>query len=594
MRLGAFTVTVVAAFTILAGRVLALATVGGERYVERGLAQAVRSTVLAADRGDIVDRNGNALATSVPMRTVYTDPKFVVDPDGTATRLADLLGGGADRIRQILTADNRFGYIARQIDPDVAARIEQLRLPGVYVVEEPARVRPGGDSAVGVVGLTDIDSNGIAGLELQYEDELAGVPGRLTVERDPSGRVIPAGERRFTPPVPGRDLVLTLDRSIQDQAEVALRRRVEAVGAKAGMAVVMVPGTGEVLAMASVDRDRRTGETRVSPDNMVLTNVYEPGSVMKVVTVSGALEEGVVSTTGCIPAPDSLQIANKTFTEYKPHGGGCWPLADVIAKSSNTASINVALRLGDEQLYGWFKRFGLGSATGLGFPNEQSGYVRPVEEWWSTSIGSMAIGQGISVTPLQLLLAVNVVANDGEWVAPKLVDAIVDEKGRRHLSPPVRRRRVLSGKTAGTMRSLLSEVVERGTGEAAAVPGLTVCGKTGTALKPYNGGYVGPEGRTEYMATFAGFAPCEGARISAIVVIDDPRGGAYTGGAVSAPVWSEIVSFAARRLALGGYEAEVDQPVRARPTLPADTEDGTPPVSGDPTPHGVVTARGND
>jgi cell division protein FtsI (penicillin-binding protein 3) len=287
--------------------------------------------------------------------------------------------------------------------------------------------------------------------------------------------------------------------------------------------------------------------------------------------MSQGLEQDVVSPDVCINAPDSLQVADKVFTEYKPHGGGCWLPEDVIARSSNTASINIGRMLGNELLYQGFKNFGLGDPTGLDFPNEQPGFVRPLDEWWNTSIGSMAIGQGISVTPVQMLFAFNAIANDGTYIPPKLVQSTVDSNGVEHLTPTRDSREVVSHETADQITEMLRKVVLEGTAEAAQVPGYSVCGKTGTALKPFGGGYTGPDGATHYMATFVGFVGCDDPELSILVVLDDPSGAEYTGGAVSAPLFAEVAQFAIRH-----FEIPPDAPAG---TPGAAAPAGAPAVS---------------
>lgn len=570
----------VAAFLFLAlgGRLVDLQTIRSDRYVELAARQTVRTQTLPADRGAIYDRNGAELAVSIPVNTIYTDPRLVEDPAATAARLAPVVGVDATTLEQKLSADNAFQYLARHVTDDVAAEVRELELPGVYFLEEPKRFLPSGDVARSLVGQTDIDNKGLGGLELQYDDVLTGTPGELTLEQDPNGRTIPVGQHELVPAVKGDDLVLTIDRSLQYEAEKMMLAQVEELGAQGGTAVVSDPRTGEILAMVNVGRDGETDEVELSGNNMALTTVYEPGSVMKAVTWSAGFQEGEIQTDVCVNAPDALQIADKTFTEYKPHGGGCLLPADAIAASSNTASINVGLRLGESRLHHWFKMFGLGEPTNLGFPNELSGVVRPLDEWWSTSLGSMSIGQGISVTPLQMLLVYNTIANGGLFVPPKLVHSTIDADGVEHLTAVDESRPVLDPQTAATMTEMLRGVVDHGTAEAAAISGYSSCGKTGTALKPFPGGYLGPDGVKHYIGTFVGFLPCEDPQLSIIVVIDDPSSSAYTGGAISAPVFAELSDFAVRHFEIRPSAADStdggDVPgggrVRARPA-------GSPP-----------------
>jgi cell division protein FtsI (penicillin-binding protein 3) len=356
----------------------------------------------------------------------------------------------------------------------------------------------------------------------------------------------------------------------------------------------MQPSTGEILAMANVDVDADTGEPRVSSNNLALTTVYEPGSVMKIVGMSGAIEDGLVSPTGsCINAPDSMTIEGSVFSEFHPHGGGCWPAEEVIVNSSNTGSISVAQMLGPARLHHYFKAYGLGDTTGLGFPNESSGYVRPVEEWWGTSIASMPIGQGISVTPLQMLLAYNTIANDGTFVPAQLVRGTVDAEGDQQLRSGGERRAVVSPGTAQALQGMLTEVVTRGTAQAAQLDGFYPAGKTGTAQMPApDGGYVWPDGNKHYMATFCGFLPADDPQLSVCVVIQHPTAGAYTGGAVAAPAFADFAEFAVAHLHISPSELELSpEDLGVGTVVVADAEAGrTYPAMGEP-PEGMVRAE---
>jgi cell division protein FtsI (penicillin-binding protein 3) len=539
-------------FAVLGFRTAQLQTLEPDRFVEISTEQTKRTQTLAADRGSIYDRNGYELALSIPLRTIYTDPRFVSDAPAAAAALAPILDMPVEELQASLSADNRFGYLARQVPDDVAERVEALDLDGVYFTEEPHRFMPSGDLAASLLGLTDIDNKGLGGLELQYDELLAGTPGELTYERDPEGRTIAGGERHLLPPQSGDGLVLTLDRALQHRAEQVLEDHVARNGAEAATLIAMQPRTGEILAMANVDVDPDSGEPRPSTNNLALTTVYEPGSVMKIVPMSGAVEEGLVSPQGaCISAPDQLTVEDATFTEYEPHGDGCWAPEDVIVNSSNTGTINIAQMLGAERLHHYFGAFGFGAPTSLGFPNELSGYVRPVDEWWGTSIASMPIGQGISVTPLQMLLAYNTIANDGVFVPAQLVRATIDSEGNERLVPGSDSHRVVTDATAGVLRQMLTEVVTRGTAQGAQIEGFYPAGKTGTAQIPApDGGYEFPDGTKHYMATFCGFLPADDPQLSVCVVVQHPTAGNYTGGSVAAPVFADFGEFAVAHLQL--------------------------------------------
>lgn len=571
-------------FGYVAYQLVELQVLEPERWAGQADRQANRTLAISAPRGRIVDRNGQELAITVNRRTLFTDPRMVTDPHGAASALAPVLGIPTEDLETKLTADNRFGYLSRQMPDEVADQVEAILadpshpMEGVYFLEEPTRVLPAGDIAGSLIGLTDRDNVGLSGIEAMFDDLLTGVPGRLEVEKAPGGRTIPTGHRSMTPAVPGGEVQLTIDQALQYQAEKALASQLAEVDAVSGVVVVTVPRTGEVLAMASVVRDRETGETQVSGNNAALTTVYEPGSIMKVITMSGVLEEGLITPADTVEVPDSLQVSNHRFTEYKPHGLGAWPLGDILVRSSNTGTIKLAQMLGPERLEEYFGRFGLGKKTDIEFPNEASGVVHPASEWSGTSIGSMPIGQGISVTPAQMLGVYNSIANGGLHVPLRLVKGYTDSDGRYASPRQAEPRQVVSSSTAGMVREMLQATVAEGTGTRAQVPGYTAAGKTGTALKPYKGGYVGPDGRTEYIGSFVGFAPATNPAISMIVMIDDPRSGLYTGGLVAAPVFSEIAQFALRRMEVPSVvsndanDAVQDDKIRAIAALPPMAE----------------------
>lgn len=543
-----------AGFALLVSKLFDLQVVNPERYREVGIEQRTFAQTLAAERGTIYDRDGVELVMSRPARSVFVDPALVEDPKAEAAQLADVLGMDPAGIEALMTRQGRFAYVARKVPAEVADRVSALALPGVGLLEEPERFYPAGDLARSILGMTDIDNVGISGLEALYGDELTGTPGKLVFERSPAGRTIAVGEHHQVPAVKGRDLVLTLDRSLQYETERILAEQVAANKAKGAIAIVTRPETGEILAMANMVADPETGRVVPGTNNAALTTVYEPGSVMKMVTISAAIEAGLVSPDTMIQVPPSLKVADATFQDAEPHGHVTWSVADVFAHSSNIGTIKIAQQLGKERLHRSLLAFGFGRSTSLGFPNEQSGRVPDPgdpDQWWATSIGTVPIGQGVSVTPLQMLLAYNTIANRGTYVAPRLVHSTIDADGTEHTFPFDEGRRVLSQDVADTMNIMLRQVVTAGTGKLAQVHGYTPAGKTGTSRKPQpGGGYLDENGVMQYQSTFVGFVPAERPALSIIVLIDEPRAGGYTGGMVAAPAWSKIASFALRELSI--------------------------------------------
>ena len=446
-------------------------------------------------------------------------------------------------MRDLLGTEGRFVYLARQVGDDVADRVRDLDIDGVLLFEEQARFNPAGDLGRALLGQVGVDGEGVSGVEQAFDGDLSGEPGRLMVERDPAGRTIPAGRHQIDPAVPGDDLVLTLEGSLQYQVENIVANQVYATGAQAGIAIVSDPETGEILALSNVALDPTTGIVGGTTNNLAVTANYEPGSVNKLITLAAALDEGLVTPETVVPVPSSLQVADHTY--YDSHPGNL-TVTEIMAKSSNVGTIKLAQQLGKERVDEYLRRFGFGRSTGLGLPHEERGALLDVDDWSGTSIGSIPIGHGISVTALQMLHAYNVIANDGVYVPPTLVRATVDEDGERHDVLPAESHRVVSPVTASQLREMLAQVITDGTGRAAAIDGYAVAGKTGTARKPQpDGGYKDDAGNYHYISTFAGFLPADDPKLSIIVVIDEPTTSPYAA-EVAAPAFAEIGRHALR------------------------------------------------
>lgn len=548
------------AFGAVVVRLGQLQVVGADRYVALGDQQRIRPVELAAARGTLFDRNGADLALSVDQRTAWADPLLVTDPAAAAAELAPILGTDAGELEEELGSSARFVYLGRQLGDDAADQVEALALEGVFVVDEPKRFNPSGSLGRSILGEVDIDNVGVSGLERQYDDVLTGEPGQLVIERDPDGRTIPAGEHELVPATPGDDLMLTIDRALQFEAERLLGDQIVAMGAKAGSIVVMNPQTGEILAMAnlavptSADADAVAdlaadpGTPVPTPDNRALTVVYEPGSVNKVITLAAALEEGITSPQEVLSVPDRLVVADHTFVDHDPHPVAQWSPTDIMTTSSNVGTIMLGQALGAERIDDYLQRFGFGQRSGLGFPGESPGILLDPEDWSGTAIGSIPIGQTIAVTAMQMLAAYNVIANGGVYVEPTLVRGTVDADGVARERPAGERRRVVSDQVARQVRDMMVNVVDQGTGTAAAIDGYRVAGKTGTARKPApTGGYTYPDGGYRYVTTFAGFVPAEDPQLSVIVVIDEPMSSIFAS-AASAPVFADLARYGLRLL----------------------------------------------
>ena len=537
----------------LVGRIALLQTTEADQYVAFGEAQRTKEAELTAERGVIFDRDGDELAISVPATTIFANPSLVIDPAGTAAALGPMLGLTPDEQTSLATdlaKDRQFVYVARQIDDVTAEAIQNLNLAGVGWYDEPTRVFPAGDLARGVLGRTDVDGRGVGGLEKQFDAELTGEPGKLVRERDGNGRSIPMGKRILEQAVPGDDLVLSISRPIQFAAEQALMEKVNEIGARGGTAIVMDSATGEIYAMAGVRRDKESGEVHVSSANIAAVDAYEPGSVAKVITVAGALNEGTVVPESTFDVPGQQLFYDTVLHDATDHGLETMTVARILAKSSNLGTIAVSQSMGEAKQEEYMRAFGFGTPSDLGFPGESTGILRPHEEWRGTERVTVAYGQGVAATAIQLIGAVNTIANGGSYVAPKLVRSTIDEQGDEHATPASPTHEVIRPEIADQMNLIMRNVICAGTASRAKVPGFTISGKTGTGYKAQpNGTYFDENGHKAYYASFVGFLPAEAPGVTILVSIDEPPAdGPRYGGDTAAPVFTKIAEVAINQL----------------------------------------------
>ena len=537
--LGAALLICMAAIGVRLGYVQA---VRAQSYTDQAEKQRLRKIELPARRGTILDRNGDELAVSVPARTIYANPRLITDPAGTARALAPLLARDAASIERDLRKDAGFVYLARRIGLVTAEKIEKLGPPGIGVLDEARRLYPGGPLASNVIGFIGTDQHGLSGLEYAFDGLLAGKAGWRVLEQDPRGRRIPQGLFTEVPPEPGADLQLTIDPDIQLSAERALSAAVKKTHANGGMVVALDPRTGDVLAMASnptFNPNAMHGIDMTKTRNKVVTDTYEPGSINKIVMAAAALNEHVVKPDEKLFVPESMHIGDHTFgDDHNP--GGSFDLRWILAHSSNLGTIRIAQMLGKERLEEYFHRLGYGRTTGLGFPGEASGSVPPIGRW-ATSLPTMAIGQSLTITPIQIAQVYAMVANDGVSVEPRLLQRWTDPAGKVHTAAEPRARRVLPADVSRTLRSMLRSVVTEGTGTRAAIPHYSVAGKTGTARRAVEGlGYSG------YFASFVGMLPAANPENVIGVAMDNPT--PIEGGLAAAPVFSQVAKDAARIL----------------------------------------------
>lgn len=529
-------------FALIGVRLVDVQARNRSHYAQIGLDQRVRVVSLAADRGSIFDRNGNDLAVSASRSSIWADPRHIADPSAYAAKLAPIVGVDAATLTTTLAQkDHAFVYVARKVENSVVKAVRALDLPAIGYVPETKRYYPSGALAAPVLGFVGTDNQGLSGLEAGSESALGGRPGRMEVEQDPKGRELPDGQRQVRPAVRGSDLVLTIDQPMQYEVERVLTEAVDAQAAKGGTAVIADVRTGDILAMATVDG--ATSETPAHPatasdPNRPLTDVFEPGSTNKVVTIATALEEGLVNPNTVLQVPNQIVVDGQKYADVDTHPASM-TVADIVRMSSNVGTIEIAKMLGRQRFDAALRSFGFGAPTGLGFPGEASGILLPLDQYNATSMASMPIGSGIAVTAMQMLDVYLTIANDGVARAPRLVSATIDADGNRREMPLGSTKRVVSASTARSMRTMLEAVVAAGTGTKAQIPGYQAAGKTGTARKPP---YLKPP--YKYVTSFAGFAPAGDPRLAAIVVLDEPQKGSISGGQLAAPVFSKIMQYA--------------------------------------------------
>jgi cell division protein FtsI (penicillin-binding protein 3) len=487
-------------------------------------------------RGTIYDRGGVQLAIGRQATTVYANPREIDDPRAVALAAGKTLRIAPDKLYPLLADRSRgFVYVARKADPKRAKLLEEQKIGGLGFVPEEQRVYPQGRVAAQVLGYAGTDNSGLAGLELSLDGTLRGRAGRETVIRDPSGRAIEVLSSKAAEP--GRDVYLTLDHTLQSNAEAVLHATVQRWRAKAASAVVLDPRTGGILAMAverGYDANRFADVSRDLQRNRAVTDTYEPGSTFKVVTVSAALSERLVNPQTAFTLPYELNVADRVIHDAHARGTERMTVDEIISRSSNVGTITLAQLLGESRLSAWIERFGFGQKTGIDYPGETRGIVPSLDHWSGSTIGTMPIGHGVAVTPVQMAAAYATVANDGVWLRPHLVDR-VGADDRAHVPG----RRILSRGVARQVMAMMRDVVVEGTGTAAALPGYQVAGKTGTAAKPDpDGGYS----TSRYVASFVGVVPATNPRLVVLVTVDEP-GTAIWGGVVAAPAFAEIARF---------------------------------------------------
>lgn len=495
---------------------------------------------LQPKRGTIYDRNVRPLAVSLNLDSVYANAREVRDKKATARRLSETMGLSDQFVYDRISRDKGFIWLKRKLSPPEAAKVKSLGIKGIEFVKEPKRVYPNNSLASQIIGYAGTDNKGLEGLELRYDEYLKGTRGYRATLRDARRRPIASFEYEYYPSVDGLDLILTVDDVVQHIAERELDWAVQKFHPIGACIIVMDPQTGDILAMSSRPTFNLNTFQRVNAEkkrNRAVTDMYEPGSIFKIVTAAAALDTKSVGLNDRFYCENGAwrHAGGKILHDHKPHG---WlTFRQVIEKSSNIGTVKVGIKLGGGNLYTYIKRFGFGDMTNIDLPGEVPGFIRPPSKWSGTSIYAIPMGQEVTVSSLQMACALSAIANGGKLMKPRIIQSIQDKHGEmiKEYQPAVVRQ-VMSETTAATMRDILSGVVEDGTGQLAKVDGYDVGGKTGTSQKIENGTYS----HSKFIASFIGFAPVKDPKIVVVVMLDQPHP-LYFGGVVAAPVFSRVV-----------------------------------------------------
>jgi cell division protein FtsI (penicillin-binding protein 3) len=535
-RVGLLFAAFLLCFLVIVGRAFWLQGVQGSTLASEAVYQQTETVTVPGLRGSLLDRRGNELAASEDAATIFATPYQVKNPPRAAEKLASILGLDKAEVLESLTADSGFSYVAHKVSLEQAGRIERLELEGIGTLPDSRRIYPQGEMAGQVVGAVGSENQGLTGLEEGEEEVLSGSDGERRIVKDALGD--PIRLETVSEASDGEDIQLTLDPLIQEKTEQVLAEVGETYAPKGATAIVMEPNSAEILAMATwppVDPNDLSSASNEDLINKATGFNYEPGSTFKAFTVAAALEEKVVTPASSFTLAPSIQVADRTIEDSHPRGTETMSVATILAHSSNVGAVTIGQELGAEKFDRWIHRFGFGRPTGVQFPAEEQGIVLPLDEYSGSTMGNLPIGQGISVTPMQMMAGYAAIANGGILEQPQLIERIGEEeveepKGRRVIEPEV----------AAQVREMLEGVLAPGgTASEVSVPGYTLAGKTGTAEVAENGTYS----ETKFVASFIGFAPAQNPKLLAAVIVDQPQGD-YYGGSVAGPAFGSIAGFA--------------------------------------------------
>jgi cell division protein FtsI/penicillin-binding protein 2 len=523
-------------FLIIVVRAFWLQGVQGSQLASEAAYQQTEVLTVPGLRGDLLDRRGNKLAASEDAETIYATPYQVKNPPQAAAQLAPILGEKKGEVLEALTAEGGFSYVAHKVDLSTAAKVEALDLEGIGSLPDSRRTYPQGEMAGQVIGVVGSENEGRTGLELGEEEALGGSDGERRIINDALGE--PIRMETVEEAEDGEDVELTLDPVIQQKTEEVLNGVGEAYSPKGATAIVVDPRSSQILAMANWPPVNPEDLSEASSEDLLnqATGVnYEPGSTFKAFTVSAALEEKLVTPTTEFTLEPTIQVADRTIEESHERGTENFSVARILAESSNVGAVTIGLKIGAEKFSKWIQRFGFGRPTGVQYPAEEQGLVPELDEYSGSTIGNLPIGQGLSVTPMQMVAGYTAIANGGMLKPPQLIKRI----GEEQVHEP-KGKRVIDAKVARQVREMLEGVLAPGgTASEVSVPGYTLAGKTGTAQVAEDGGYS----ETRYVASFIGFAPAQNPQLLAAVIVNEPQGEIY-GGSVAAPAFGQIAEYA--------------------------------------------------
>jgi cell division protein FtsI (penicillin-binding protein 3) len=560
-------------------------------FAQRAQRQQQRTTEVAAKRGLIYERAGRELAMSMSVESVFAVPSDIPDLANAMSLISRITKSDPRELLAKCHAARSFCWVARKTDPDVSARIRSLNLKGIYFQKESKRFYPKNDLAAQVLGYVGMDDEGLSGIERKYDDDLHGKAGRMLISVDARRKWFGSVEKQ---PEPGENVVLTIDERIQYVAERELETAMAETHSETGTVLVMNPHTGEVLALANRPTFNPNNSDEIKPDrlkNHAVSDIYEPGSAFKLVTIAAGLEEKITTPNEVFDCQNGAIVINGLrIRDHKPYG--LLTVSKILANSSNVGAIKIALRLGEDRFYKYIRAFGFGQQTGIELPSETRGLTKPVSRWSKVSIGAISMGQEIGVTPLQLGALVSTIANDGVWVAPRIVATTAEpqKSPQQVVFHPANEHRVISPLTAAQLKQMMQGVVLEGTAKKAILDGYSSAGKTGTAQKidPNTGAYS----HSKYVASFAGFAPVNNPAITVAVILDSAVG-RHQGGEIAAPVFRRVTQ---QVLEYMHTPHDVDLPTRKillarRDSKDDDLDEGPPDHPGAALGPDAVTAQ---